>query len=123
MSCECRRTDFEGAFLNSLLVAAGERCPKTTIAQKRFVLPQLAKKPTDFIVSGGGTRNATLMTMLELSLGCKVLRSDDFGLPSQAKEAAAFALLAWLTWHNESGNIPSATGANRAVILGSISHA
>jgi anhydro-N-acetylmuramic acid kinase len=90
---------------------------------KRFVLPKLAKKPTDFIISGGGTRNVTLITMLELSLGCNVLRSDDLGLPSQAKEAAAFALLAWLTWHGEPGNIPSATGAKRATVLGSISHA
>ncbi len=90
---------------------------------KRFVLPKLVNKPTDFIVSGGGTRNPTLMTMLELSLGSPVLRSDDFGLPSQAKEAAAFALLAWLTWHGEPGNIPSATGAKRAAILGSVSHA
>jgi anhydro-N-acetylmuramic acid kinase len=90
---------------------------------KRFVLPKLDKKPTDFIVSGGGTRNQTLMTMLELSLGCTVLRSDDLGMPSQAKEASAFALLAWLTWHDQPGNIPSATGAKRATILGSISHA
>ena len=90
---------------------------------KRFVLPKLPNKPTDFIVSGGGTRNETLMTMLELSLGCTVLRSDDLGLPSQAKEATAFALLAWLTWHDLPGNIPSATGARRANILGSISHA
>jgi anhydro-N-acetylmuramic acid kinase len=90
---------------------------------KRFVLPKLANRPTDFIVSGGGTRNTTLMTMLELSLGFTVLRSDDLGLPSQAKEAAAFALLAWLTWHGLPGNIPSATGAKRTVILGSITYA
>jgi anhydro-N-acetylmuramic acid kinase len=87
---------------------------------KRFVLPKLDKKPTDFIVSGGGTRNQTLMTMLELSLGCSVLRSDDLGLPSQTKEATAFALLAWLTWHGLPGNIPSATGAKNAAIMGSI---
>lgn len=95
-------------------------------AYKRFVLPKLGKKPTDLIVSGGGTRNETLMTLLELSLdplGCTVLRSDELGLPSQAKEATAFALLAWLTWHGVPGNIPTATGAKHPVVLGSITHA
>jgi anhydro-N-acetylmuramic acid kinase len=93
-------------------------------AYKRFVLPIC--KTADFIVSGGGTRNATLMTLLELSLqplGCTLLTTDDLGMPSQAKEAAAFALLTWLTWNGQPGNIPSATGAKRAVILGSVSHA
>ncbi len=94
-------------------------------AYKRFVQPKLNKKPTDFIVSGGGTRNQTLMTLLELSLeplGCTVLRSDELGLPSQAKEATAFALLAWLTWHGLPGNIPTATGAKHPAILGSITY-
>ena len=90
---------------------------------KRFVQPKLNDQPTEFIAAGGGTRNATLMTLLTLSLeplGCTVRTTDELGLPSQAKEAAAFALLAWLTWHGEPGNIPSATGAKHPVILGSI---
>jgi len=96
-------------------------------AYKRFVLPKLdSSSATEFIAAGGGTRNETLMTLLTLSLeplGCTVRTTDSLGLPSQAKEASAFALLAWLTWHNEPGNIPSATGASHPAILGSITHA
>jgi anhydro-N-acetylmuramic acid kinase len=44
-------------------------------------------------------------------------------LPVEAKEAAAFALLGWLTWHGLPGNIPSATGASRPVVLGKVTFA
>ena len=79
----------------------------------------------DYIVSGGGSKNKTLMRMLaeETSrLGLRLRRSDDFGVPSQAKEAVAFALLAYQTWHRQPGNIPSATGASRPAVLGKISY-
>jgi anhydro-N-acetylmuramic acid kinase len=79
----------------------------------------------DFIVSGGGVRNATLMAMLAQRLepmGCELAASEDFGLPAEAKEAAAFALLAWQTWHRLPGNVPAATGAKRAAILGQITY-
>jgi N-acetylmuramic acid 6-phosphate etherase len=46
--------------------------------------------------------------------------SDEYGLPSQAKEAAAFAILAYESYHNRKGNLPSATGAREPVILGNI---
>src|SRR5208282_319009 len=49
--------------------------------------------------------------------------SDEFGLPAEAKEAVAFALLAHETWHRRPSNVPSATGAKRAAILGKISYA
>ena len=49
--------------------------------------------------------------------------SDEFGLPSEAKEAAAFALMAYETWNHRPSNIPSATGAKRPAILGKISYA
>ena len=55
-------------------------------------------------------------------LGLKLKHSDDFGVPSQAKEAVAFALLAYQTWNRQPGNVPSATGAERAVVLGKISY-
>jgi anhydro-N-acetylmuramic acid kinase len=91
-----------------------------------FVQPLVGNTPVDFIVSGGGSRNRTLMSMLcsRLELrGCNVMASDTVGLPSQAKEAVAFALLAWQTWHGLSGNVPAATGASRPVILGEITYA
>src|SRR5713226_6484534 len=89
---------------------------------RRFVLRGHSFQ--EFIVSGGGAQNSTLMRMIEerlTPLGLKLKFSDDFGVPSQAKEAIAFAVLAYQTWHRQPGNIPSATGAARAAILGKIS--
>ncbi|HTM89026.1 MAG TPA: anhydro-N-acetylmuramic acid kinase [Terriglobales bacterium] len=80
----------------------------------------------ELIVSGGGAENPTLLRMLQLevgALGLRIRRSDEFGLPAAAKEAVAFAVLAYQTWHRRPGNIPSATGASRPAILGKISYA
>jgi anhydro-N-acetylmuramic acid kinase len=91
----------------------------------RYVQSRMKSRPVDFIVSGGGVRNRTLMKMLAARLepqGCTLCDSDAFGLPAEAKEAAAFALLAWRTWHRLPGNVPSATGAKRAVILGQVTY-
>lgn len=88
-----------------------------------FVLPGSAYR--DYIVSGGGSRNKTLMRMLATEtsrLGLRLRPSGDFGVPSQAKEAVAFALLAYQTWHRRPGNIPSATGAARPAVLGKVSY-
>jgi anhydro-N-acetylmuramic acid kinase len=79
----------------------------------------------DYIVSGGGARNHTLMAMLAQRLeplGCELAASEEFGLPVEAKEAAAFALLAWQTWHRLPGNVPAATGARRPAILGQVTY-
>jgi anhydro-N-acetylmuramic acid kinase len=94
-------------------------------ALRRFVLRPTASY-RDFIVSGGGAKNPTLMAMLanELRpLGLQIRSSDEFGLPSEAKEATAFALLAFQTWNRKPSNLPSATGAKRPAILGKISYA
>jgi anhydro-N-acetylmuramic acid kinase len=91
----------------------------------RFVLPR-QKSYRELIVSGGGARNPTLMGMLrgELApLGIELRFSDEFGVPAEAKEAVAFAVLAYETWHGRPSNVPSATGARRAAVLGKISHA
>jgi anhydro-N-acetylmuramic acid kinase len=92
----------------------------------QFVAPKMKGKPVDYIVSGGGARNTTLMKMLAARLepmGCTLQTSEAFGLPAEAKEAAAFALLAWMTWHRLPGNVPAATGAKRPVILGQLTYA
>ena len=79
------------------------------------------------LVAGGGANNLTLMKMIhaELSPTGKISQhtSDDFGMPSSAKEAMAFALLAYQTWHGLPGNLPRATGAQRPAILGKITYA
>jgi anhydro-N-acetylmuramic acid kinase len=92
-------------------------------AVHRFVLKR--GRYHDWVVSGGGTKNAALMAMLEkeaAELGLWLRHSDDFGIPSAAKEAVAFALLAYQTWNQLPGNVPSATGAKRAAVLGKISY-
>jgi len=55
-------------------------------------------------------------------LGLRLRLSDEFGVPSAAKEAVAFAVLAHETWHRQASNVPSATGAERAAVLGKISY-
>lgn len=92
-------------------------------AIQRFVLPR--GRYAEVIASGGGTRNPVLMAWLanelrELRLNLR--SSDEFGIPSEAKEAVAFAVLAFETWNRRPSNVPSATGAKRAVVLGKISY-
>ena len=56
------------------------------------------------------------------ALNISLQPTESLGIPSQAKESVAFALLAWLTYFGLPGNIPAATGASRSVILGKVSH-
>ena len=121
---ECRRISRNPE--DALATATALTVESITQSFERFVLSKMQGKPVDYIVSGGGARNATLMSMLKARLeplGCKLTTTEEFGMPAEAKEAAAFALLAWMTWHQLPGNVPAATGAKRAVILGQISYA
>ncbi|MGC2161551.1 MAG: anhydro-N-acetylmuramic acid kinase [Silvibacterium sp.] len=114
-----------GTAEDAVATATALTAESIALAYDRFVLPYLRNAPADFIVSGGGSRNSALMAMLRQRLeplGCKVMSSDAAGLPSQAKEAVAFALLAWQTWHRLPGNVPAATGASRPAILGEITY-
>ena len=73
------------------------------------------------VASGGGTANPTLMDALAGRLGPGRLRQiDDYGIPSDAKEAYAFCLLGFLTAHGLPGTIPSCTGARHPAVLGRI---
>jgi anhydro-N-acetylmuramic acid kinase len=93
---------------------------------EEFVFEKMKGRPIDYIISGGGARNLTLMKMLGARLeplGCAVAGIEQFGLPAEAKEAAAFALLAWMTWHRLPANVPAATGAKRPAVLGQITYA
>ncbi|MGD0126115.1 MAG: anhydro-N-acetylmuramic acid kinase [Terriglobia bacterium] len=90
-------------------------------ALARFVFPDT--KIDRLIVSGGGAHNSRLLTRLaELLPQLTVEPSDRFGLPVDAKEAIAFAILADRSLHGLPGNLPRVTGARRAVVLGKIVH-
>ena len=99
-------------------------------AYRRFVWSHLGQraplaKATEVFVSGGGAHNVTLLQQLRAGfepLFVSLRSTGEAGMAIEAKEAAAFALLGWLSWHRLPGNIPAATGATRAVVLGRISY-
>ena len=120
----CRRADEHDIVATATALTARS----IGVAARKFVLT-LIEPPIRFrelVVSGGGTNNLTLMRMIREELAplkMRVRTSDDFGLPSQAKEAVAFAMLAYQTWRHLPSNIPTATGAGRPAILGKVSYA
>jgi anhydro-N-acetylmuramic acid kinase len=139
----CGREQFGGTFadrLHALCAAAGAKKPDVIAtateitarsildAYGRFCWPHLGQRAplaraTELVVAGGGARNTFLVQRLRASfaeLGVKLLLADELGLPAEAKEAVAFALLAWLSWHGLPGNVPAATGAGRSVVLGQV---
>ena len=91
-------------------------------ALNRFVLPE--HKITQLIVSGGGVKNPLIVAQIAAALpDIEILPSSQLGVPEDAKEAYAFALLAYETWHQRPSNMPTATGARGPAILGKISYA
>ncbi|MFZ0520526.1 MAG: anhydro-N-acetylmuramic acid kinase [Candidatus Acidiferrales bacterium] len=77
----------------------------------------------ELIVAGGGTKNPLLMAQLAAALpGIEIVNSARFGVPAEAKEAFAFAILAYEAFHGRANNLPSATGAKRPAILGKLVH-
>lgn len=84
----------------------------------------LPAQPDEVILSGGGAKNPALVEMLAQRLApARLLASDEIGMPMEAKEAIAFAVLAYESWHNRPGNLPEATGARQPVILGNFTPA
>jgi anhydro-N-acetylmuramic acid kinase len=106
-------------------------------ALNRFVLPKT--RIHQLIISGGGAKNPLIQAQLSAVLGdqvvgarfgasqrsarIEILPSSNLGVPEDAKEAFAFALMAYETVHQRPSNVPSATGASRPAILGKISYA
>jgi anhydro-N-acetylmuramic acid kinase len=104
------------------LIATATALTAAAVAQgiERFVRPRL--RVDELIVSGGGAHNPAIMAHLaallpETALAC----SSDFGVNVDAKEAIAFAVLAYETWRRRPANLPSATGARHPVVLGKLS--
>ncbi len=100
------------------LVATATALTAATIA---MAVERTVAGPADLIASGGGTHNPQIMAHLAGFLpGVAISTSTDHGIDADAKEAIAFAVLAHETWRRKPANLPSATGARRTVVLGSI---
>lgn len=88
----------------------------------RFVSPRATIE--ELIVSGGGSHNPLLMAQIEAGLkDARVRTSGELGVSEDAKEAFAFAILGHETLHRRPANVPGATGARRAAILGKVCYA
>jgi anhydro-N-acetylmuramic acid kinase len=89
---------------------------------KNFVLRRT--NVDELIVAGGGAKNPLMLAQLAASLpGIEIIPADEFGVPAEAKEAFAFAVLAYEAYHGRPNNLPSATGAKNAVVMGKLVHA
>jgi anhydro-N-acetylmuramic acid kinase len=76
---------------------------------------------TELVMSGGGSSNPTTLRWLRAAVpSVRVLTTDDLGIPAQAKEAVAFAVLGFLSWNGLPGSVTAATGARHQAILGSV---
>ncbi len=109
-----------GHSLEDLLATVTESVAFTIIrAYNRFIKSQFTL--SRLIVSGGGAQNKTLMRLLKKGFDEVVIRkSDDYGIPREAREAIAFAILGNETLSGSPANVPQATGAKRRVVLGHI---
>ncbi|HXZ20732.1 MAG TPA: anhydro-N-acetylmuramic acid kinase [Candidatus Acidoferrales bacterium] len=88
-------------------------------AVRKWVAPKM--HVDDLIVSGGGAHNPLLMERLRAGFtGIAIVPSGRFGVPEDAKEAFAFAVLAYETFHGRPSNLPRATGASRPAVLGKL---
>ena len=110
----------KGIEWDDLVATLAEFTGRTIVnSLEMFVFPY--HRIDELIISGGGVRNRYLRRRLQESLPQqKILTSDQFSIPSDAKEAIAFAILANETLMGQDGNLPRATGARHKVILGKI---
>ncbi len=119
-------TEFVGKLLDTELstedlIATATALTAESIALgiRNFVMPEM--RVDEIYVSGGGAHNPTLMAMLRKAMGSiPVMHSDEVGLDIDAKEAIAFAVMAYETAHHRPSNVPKATGARRSVVLGKL---
>jgi len=106
--------------MNDVLATATLAVARTIAdAVNRWVRPE--HDPERMVLSGGGAFNPTLVALLKEELPeMRIARSEDHGIGSDAREAVAFAILGNETVCNRPGNVPGATGADHAVVLGKI---
>jgi anhydro-N-acetylmuramic acid kinase len=120
----CGREQFGREFVSGL-IATGLPLPDLIATATELTARTIACAILNFagvsevIASGGGVHNRQLMRRLrELLPGCSIVTSAEHGIDPDAKEAIAFAILAYEYVQRRPGNLPSATGARRAVLLG-----
>jgi anhydro-N-acetylmuramic acid kinase len=106
------------------LIATATALTAASVAEGIRRFAPAAAREGDLIVSGGGVHNPRIMAYLAAFLpSLTVAASSEFGIDADAKEAIAFAILAYETWHGRPSNLPSATGARRAAVLGKVVYA
>jgi anhydro-N-acetylmuramic acid kinase len=119
---------FNAAYLRAMLagiepVPAGQDVAATVTRLLVDLLAEAAQRHglAELVLSGGGSGNQTTLRWLHEAVpGVRVLTTDDLGVPAQAKEAVAFAVLGFLTWNGLPGSVTAATGAAHQAILGTI---
>jgi anhydro-N-acetylmuramic acid kinase len=88
-------------------------------ALRRFVLPRT--RVDELIVAGGGAQNPLLMAQLAAALPeIEIVPASEFGIPAEAKEAFAFAVMAHEAYHGRANTLPSATGARHPAVMGKL---
>ncbi len=101
------------------LIATATELTAATVAES---ILRTAPWVEEVAVGGGGVHNGWLMGRIRALLpGVRVASTAEFGVDPDAREAIAFAVLAHRTWNRQTGNLPSATGALHAVVLGKVS--
>lgn len=127
----CGREQYGEAFVAEF-VATGHSLPDLMATATAFTAATIAEGIVRFcpvvvdevLVAGGGARNPMLMDQLRGFLPkASVLPSDAFGVPAEAREGLAFAIIAWETLQGRPGNLPRVTGAKHPVVLGQITPA
>jgi anhydro-N-acetylmuramic acid kinase len=81
---------------------------------------QYATDTGEIYICGGGAHNRELMRRLQTLTKCPVTTTEVLGVHSDWVEAMAFAWLAYQNVHQQTGNLPSVTGANKSVVLGKL---
>lgn len=106
--------------LEDLIATVTEAVAQSIIeGYDRFIKPETPAE--HIIVGGGGAHNKTLLKRLRAGFGdVQVFTSDQYGIPTDAREAIAFAILGNECIMGTEANVPHATGAERRVILGKI---
>ncbi len=121
----CGREQFGREFA-AHLIATGASLPDLVATATELTARSIAmaiRGAQEVIASGGGVHNGWLMQRLKASLPeSSVKMSAEFGIDPDAKEAIAFAVLAYESARRRPGNLPYATGARHPVVLGKRSH-